>query len=180
MLTFALLLTKYILNMINEFKKFALGLFACLALISFNACGDDDNDPTPDPKPEKVTATISYAYSCQPDLLLATDITISYVDSEGKEVSEAVKDKEWKKDLTNVAVPFTANMKVVYAKKEGFTPDKDAYNFGDGYGISYKTSNNKSESNSSTASSISIAKDRVIEYIDTFIAREKATSAEIK
>lgn len=164
--------------MINTFKKFSLGLFTCLALISFNACGDDDDEPTP--TPEKVTTSVSYGYSCQPDLLLATDITLTYTDGEGKEISEAITEKEWKKDLTNVAVPFTANMKVVYAKKEGFTPDKDSYNFGDGYGISYATSNGKAESNSSTASSISIAKDRVIEYLDTFIAREKTASAEIK
>lgn len=166
--------------MINVFKKFSLGLFACLALISFNACGDDDNDPTPDPTPEKVTTSVSYAYSCQPDLLLATDISVTYVGADGKDVSERITEKEWKKDLTNVAVPFTAKMEVVYAKKEGFTPEKDAYNFGDGYGISYATSNGKAESNSSTASSISIAKDRAIEYLDTFIAREKEASVEIK
>lgn len=166
--------------MINAFKKFTLGLFACIALISFNACGDDDNDPTPDPKPEKVTASVSYAFSCQADLLLATDITVTYVNAEGKDVSEAVTEKEWKKELTNVAVPFTAKMNITYAKKDGFTPEKAIYNFGDGSGISYKTSNGKSESNSSESSSLSISKSRVNEYLDLLVSGDYTKSLEIK
>lgn len=166
--------------MIDKFKKFSLGLIACLAFISFSACGDDENEPTPDPKPEKVTASVSYAFSCQSDLLLATDITVTYANAEGKDVSEAVTEKEWKKEVTNVAVPFTAKLNITYAKKEGFTPEKAIYNFGDGYGIGYKASNGKTESYSSVATSLSISNSRVNEYLDLLISGDHTKSTEIK
>ncbi len=168
--------------MTYKIKQIALGLFACLALINFTACGDDDNDPTPDPTPtpEEVSASVTYGYSCQPDMLLMTDITVSYTDAEGKETTETVTEAEWKKELSKVKLPFTANLSIVYTKKEGFTPENNSYTFGDGLGISYKRSDNKSESNSSTASSLSVPKDKVDAYLDIWITKEKKTSEEIK
>lgn len=80
--------------MTYQLRKIAFGLLACLSFISFNACGDDDNDPTPDPtpKPEEVSASVTYEFSCEPDMLLMTDITVSYTDAEGKEVTETIKE----------------------------------------------------------------------------------------
>ncbi|QJE29589.1 hypothetical protein HHO38_15310 [Parabacteroides distasonis] len=168
--------------MTYQLRKIAFGLLSCLSFISFNACGDDDNDPTPDPtpKPEEVSASVTYEFSCEPDMLLMTDITVSYTDAEGKEVTETIKETKWKKDLSKVKVPFTANLNVVYTKKEGFTSEKDSYKFGDGLAIGYKTSANKSESSSPSSSSLDVPKNRVDQYLDTWITKEKKISKKIE
>lgn len=109
-----------------------------------------------------------------------TDITVSYTDAEGKEVTETIKETKWKKDLSKVKVPFTANLNVVYTKKEGFTSEKDSYKFGDGLAIGYKTSANKSESSSPSSSSLDVPKNRVDQYLDTWITKEKKISKKIE
>lgn len=160
--------------MTYELKKIALGLFMCIALICFNACGDD-SDPDPAPTPEKVTATVTYKYTCQADVLLLADIAITYTGADGKEVTEAVKESPWEKKITKVEVPFVANLKIVYTRKTDVTLDKETYKLGDGHGINYQTTNGSSSLGSTEATASGFPKDKVDVWF-----RDKSDSKEIK
>lgn len=161
----------------NSINKLTACISICLFIFCFVSCGDDKNEDgeTPD---IPVVANITYLYECQNDNLAAFDISITYVGADTKEVTEKIAQSPWSKKLERVAVPFTAKMKIHRTKKEGFTPNKDVYKFGEGNAISYTTSNNQSNSSINGLSSLSLAKEKLDQYIKSLLDKGDITKSE--
>ncbi|MFR0994121.1 MAG: hypothetical protein ACLSGQ_05805 [Parabacteroides distasonis] len=163
--------------MIYKFKTMAFVLLTCLTLFCFTACSEDKDDaPTPEPTPEEVSANIDYAYGCASDLLEIADIQIVYTDTTGKEVSETVQKTEWTKSLSEVKVPFTANLQIIFTKKEEFTPKKESYDMASWQYINYTTSNGKYDLGQEKESEVEVEKGD----IDTHLKLLNETSKHVK
>lgn len=166
--------------MTNSINKLTACISVCLCIFCFVSCGDDKTEEgkTPD---VPIVANVTYSYKCQNDNLAVFDISITYVGADNKDVTENITQSSWSKKLESVAVPFTAKMKTHRTEKEGFTPNKDIYTFGEGDGISYTTSNGQFSDSSNGLSSLSLAKEKLDQYIKTLLDRGDITkSAEIK
>lgn len=101
-------------------------LLMLTAMFAFSSCSDDDGDPGSD-LPKDLGATVYYEIERLGDQLLVADVTVTYVDGNGNEQTEAVTSVPWKKEVDVEELPFDAHMEIRYAKKEGITFDKEEY-----------------------------------------------------
>jgi hypothetical protein len=87
------------------------------------------------------TASVVYAAIFTPDELLLFDISVAYKDAEGLDITVPITADtiSWNYQLDDVSLPFTANMKFTFEKKDDFDPmAKDSYAVGFSYAIYYK------------------------------------------
>lgn len=146
-------------------------MFLAIATVS---CGDDD-DPivkVPDPGPITATADVVYKIGDMYDAFSLLEVRVTYVDGEGKEITETVEAASWQKSIHVNTLPFTAKIVVDYTKKENFTLTEDKYRLGRGVGISYQTSQNK-YGDSSAFSFNEVPKDKVEAFLDKFYVTKK-------
>lgn len=159
-------------------KDFYPGILKCLVImflaIAVVSCGDDDDHTVkvPDPDPVPVTADVVYKIGDMYDAFSLLDVKVTYMNGEGKEVTETVEAASWQKSIHVNTLPFTAKIVVSYAKKENFTLTEDKYRLGRGIGISYQTSQNKF-GDSSVFSFNEVPKDKVEPFLDKFYVTKK-------
>lgn len=151
-------------------------LVISVLLLGLSACGSDSKEDTP--PEEKVTADVTYNVAGEQDLLTVSTITVKYTGKDGNEVEETVTALPWKKEIKEIEVPFTATLKIFYALKSGLSLDKDTYKLGYGSGIAYTTTDGQFKYFSGS-SSMTIAKDKVEEYIALLEERSHESSEEI-
>lgn len=120
-------------------------LLMLTAMFAFSSCSDDDGDPGSD-LPKDLGATVYYEIERLGDQLLVADVTVTYVDGNGNEQTEAVTSVPWKKQVDVKELPFDARMEIRYAKKDGVTYDKEEYTM-DGSRLITITPNDPSVSN---------------------------------
>ena len=144
--------------------NFLTWAFAALMLVVTSACGDDDDIP---PKPEKeTTATIVYAVPALYDLADIADVKISYKGADGKMIEKAITESPVSFTIEKVKIPFEAKMTINATKKAGFTPTKDKYDLGKGFGIAAELSTGTIIAGPSAA----IQKGLKAEFIDKYLS----------
>ncbi len=91
-------------------------------------------------------------------------------------MSETVQKTEWTKSLSEVKVPFTANLQIIFTKKEEFTPKKESYDMASWQYINYTTSNGKYDLGQEKESEVEVEKGD----IDTHLKLLNETSKHVK
>lgn len=141
-----------------------LGAALCLTACDEKGQGGTTGGEGGGDKPEtEVTATVTYDMKGGADVTTVLDITASYTDAEGKEVTVEVTSLPWQAVITGAKVPFNADLKIELAKKETYE-DKEFYQMGLGANISYTTSDGQ-YMQSGNVSHIDISKDKIESYI---------------
>ncbi len=141
-----------------------LGAALCLTACDEKGQGGTTGGEGGDDKPEtEVTATVTYDMQGGADITTVLDITASYTDADGKEVTVEVASLPWQAVITGAKVPFTADLKVELSPKESFE-EKEQYQMGLNTSIGYKTSDGQFVSNNNV-SHITISKDDITRYI---------------
>lgn len=110
----------------KNLKTVLLGIFMCVSMIGFTACGDDD-DPKPEPKPQEKITEVTYEFKCSADLFENANLQAYYKDKDGKEQVETIEGGKWSKNVKEIRPPFKANLRVVMGQKADFKPTKDVY-----------------------------------------------------
>ena len=97
---------------------------------AFSACSESD-PPTPPPPPEEVkTPTFKLGIILPEDIPLLTDITVTYVDTEGVKHTEVIAGTSWSKTITGTTLPSKAGYRVQLTRKPNLSFDKEAYTVG--------------------------------------------------
>ncbi len=109
-------------------------------LAGFSSCSksDDDNTKTtttpetpatPEtPTKELTGCTFTLEVEASEDELAIGDVTIEYLDENGKTQSESIKEKKWSKTLTYTAFPAKVAYTLKHKLKEGVELSKESYN----------------------------------------------------
>ena len=123
-------------------KRFSLALVLCAAM-AFTACdkeGGNQSGPDTDPvTPTENTVDVAYAIGGGADFLLIFDAEVTYTDAAGKTATEKISSLPWSKELTGLALPYTAKMEITLTARESYE-EKEQYELGFGHAISYETS----------------------------------------
>jgi hypothetical protein len=152
------------------------------AIMLFSVFGCEKNNGGSDNATEvkeKVTANVTYSIYGGEDELTVFTISATYTDAAGKEATEAVSKLPWSKKVENVAVPFTASLKIVYAKKADI-PEQDTYSLGQGRGIHYTTTDGQNANSDVSVSNLTIAKDKLDDYIKQLLDKAFEYKEDIK
>ena len=126
-------------------KRFSLALVLCAAM-AFTACDKEGgNQPGPDTDPvtpTENTVDVAYAIGGGADFLLIFDAEVKYTDATGKTATEKISSLPWSKELTGLALPYTAKMEITLTARESYE-EKEQYELGFGHAISYETSDGR-------------------------------------
>lgn len=157
----------------KSFVKFFAALMLIFGATTFVSCSSDDNDNNGDVIPGKtLIPVVQYAVTTTSDLLSVADVVITYWNADGQEVSDTLTSTKWEKNFTptkSQKVGYSVNVTAKSNLNELLT--KETYSLGvsalyNSYlaevGDEMATLNNSGNINSMT-----IAKDRVAEYIAT-------------
>lgn len=130
------------------FSLFMTLLCVLMTTVTFAACGDDDDDPKKD-NPGAVdqnikTVNFTYILELSQTYLDIADVTITYLDNNGNEQTEAITSTSWTKTISRNSVPASFYAKPSFTLKEGVDATQK-YNFSTNIGYSYKTLNAKGE-----------------------------------
>ena len=102
-------------------KRFSLALVLCAAM-AFTACdkeGGNQSGPDTDPvTPTENTVDVAYAIGGGADFLLIFDAEVTYTDAAGKTATEKISSLPWSKELTGLALPYTAKMEITLTARE--------------------------------------------------------------
>jgi hypothetical protein len=154
--------------------------FALAFVIS--GCGDNDpastsNNQNTDPN-DPVTVTIRYQvrFNEDGDELSLFAVSAVYTNADGQDVTVPLTENSWTQELSGVSLPFTANLTLLYQKKDEY-PDKATYKTGRGFAITYTTSNGKGRSESYSPSTATNGRD-TIEELRTSIVSKSYTKQE--
>lgn len=123
-------------------------LCVLMTTVTFAACGDDDDDPNKD-NPGAVdqnikTVNFTYTLELSQTYLDIADVTITYLDSDGNEQTEAIRGTSWTKTVTRNSVPTSFYAKPSFTLKEGVDATQK-YDFNSNVGYSYRTFNAKGD-----------------------------------
>ncbi len=104
-------------------KKFLIRvMFAVMTVSVFSACSDDDEEPippsveTPSPTPDLCGYLISVKIS--PDILSAADVTLQYIDENGKQQQETITETEIHKSIITESFDKTLGYCIKVKEKE--------------------------------------------------------------
>ena len=113
-------------------KRFSLALVLCAAM-AFTACdkeGGNQSGPDTDPvTPTENTVDVAYAIGGGADFLLIFDAEVTYTDAAGKTATEKISSLPWSKELTGLALPYTAKMEITLTARESYE-EKEQYELG--------------------------------------------------
>lgn len=133
----------------TKFFSMLTALLCVLTMsMTFSACGDDDDDPikpTPgvtDTNIKKIDFT--YKLELSQTYLDIADITITYLDENGNEQTEAITSTTWTKTVSRNGVPTSFSAEPSFTLKEGVDATQK-YDFSSNYGYDYNTLNAKGE-----------------------------------
>lgn len=133
----------------TKFFSMLTALLCVLTMsMTFSACGDDDDDPikpTPgvtDTNIKKIDFT--YKLELSQTYLDIADVTITYLDENGNEQTEAITSTKWTKTVSRNGVPASFYAKPSFTLKEGVDATHK-YDFSSNYGYDYNTLNAKGE-----------------------------------
>lgn len=134
----------------TKFFSMLTALLCVLTMsMTFSACGDDDDDPIK-PTPG-VTDTnikkIDFTYKidlCQKFFDIA-DVTVTYLDNNGNEQTEAITSTTWTKTVSRTNVPTTFNAKLSFTLKDNVDTSAK-YDFTGYVGYSYDALNSQGKS----------------------------------
>ena len=139
--------------------------FVALMMVATSACSSNDDEKKEHEKePEKETMRIGYMIPPLYDLLSICDVKVSYKDANGNMKEKVITTSPDVIEVEDVLKPFKAEMTVTATKKAGFTPSKDSYTMGSGFGIAVGLSSG-SFSGGVVASKLNIPSSKLDEYL---------------
>lgn len=145
-----------------------IGLYLCMTFVCFlyTSCSESESDDPNNGRKDPVTATITYSFNAQNDYLLLADLTITYWNEQGKQVSEPLTTTSWSKNFTlNQSQTFGYTVTATAKPNIDELLTKDSYQMGYRYNDSYYSSNGTGQE-SSTGFSLPVGKAKVKEYIE--------------
>ncbi len=146
-------------------KRFSLALVLCAAM-AFTACDKEGgNQPGPDTDPvtpTENTVDVAYAIGGGADFLLIFDAEVKYTDATGKTATEKISSLPWSKELTGLALPYTAKMEITLTARESYE-EKEQYELGFGHAISYETSDGRTYGGLNVSKQ-TVGKDKIAKY----------------
>ena len=144
---------------IVRFNKTCLTMIAVYCSLLCSSC--DNHVPQ--------TETITYSYEISENLTEMVNITILYVNQNGKLVAEDLTNNNWEKTI-QVKRPFYAEMRIKCTPKTTFLPQKEYYS------INRKLSINESVSFVQNT----LSSRNLFDYIDNLCSRTQILFFEIK
>ena len=161
-------------------KRFSLALVLCAAM-AFTACDKEGgNQPGPDTDPvtpTENTVDVAYAICGGADFLLIFDAEVKYTDATGKTATEKISSLPWSKELTGLALPYTAKMEITLTARESYE-EKEQYELGFGHAISYETSDGRTYGGLNVSKQ-TVGKDKIAKYQELMLSKSLQTTIEI-
>ena len=161
-------------------KRFSLALVLCAAM-AFTACDKEGgNQPGPDTDPvtpTENTVDVAYAIGGGADFLLIFDAEVKYTDATGKTATEKISSLPWSKELTGLALPYTAKMEITLTARESYE-EKEQYELGFGHAISYETSDGRTYGGLNVSKQ-TVGKDKIAKYQELMLSKSLQTTIEI-
>ena len=161
-------------------KRFSLALVLCAAM-AFTACdkeGGNQSGPDTDPvTPTENTVDVAYAIGGGADFLLIFDAEVKYTDAAGKTATEKISSLPWSKELTGLALPYTAKMEITLTARESYE-EKEQYELGFGHAISYETSDGRTYGGLNVSKQ-TVGKDKIAKYQELMLSKSLQTTIEI-
>ena len=152
-------------------KRFSLALVLCAAM-AFTACDKEGgNQPGPDTDPvtpTENTVDVAYAIGGGADFLLIFDAEVKYTDATGKTATEKISSLPWSKELTGLALPYTAKMEITLTARESYE-EKEQYELGFGHAISYETSDGRTYGGLNVSKQ-TVGKDKIANYLELLLS----------
>ena len=107
-------------------KAIKLIAIVLITMVGFTACCREDHS-TPAPQEDVYTASLDINYSPEDedDNLEVLDMTISYYDENGKEVSEQITSRSFKKSIYYKKLPCKIGYKISYSPKGNIDENKN-------------------------------------------------------
>lgn len=158
----------------KSFVKFFAALMLIFGATTFVSCSSDDNGDNGGATPGKTSIpVVQYAVSTTNDLLSVADVVITYWNADGQEVNDTLTSTEWEKSFNltkSQKVGYSVNVTAKSNLNELLT--KETYSLGV---INLYLSVKANEEGKVTdlkgspadGTTLTIAKDRVAEYIAT-------------
>ncbi len=149
-----------------------------LGVASFVGCskedGEDDNTQQPE---ELVTYEVTYTMSASDDFFSAGTVMVSYIDADGKDQSEILErsDMPFSVTLEGLEESDLIYFDVAFGKQTAITDadlTKDTYTIALDAAYSVVGSNDKGKSGTITDSSMTLAKGKVLDYLDLLMGHE--------
>lgn len=140
--------------------------------LSFTACGDDEPDMPDDPTQKKVKQVeFMYMYEVSEDLLKVADIEASWIDADGKKQTAALTQTKARANVVYATFPTQATISMHMTAKDLTNIGQESYQISAhcawyAYEVTYTDGKTETVTNPSfTKNSITIASDKVAEYI---------------
>lgn len=112
-------------------RFFHMSVLVLMTALTLASCGGGDDkqkdEPTPTPTPTSKTVTYEATANFSQDVIDICDVTMSYKDSDGKTVTEAVKSTTWSKTVSVKNLPTTVGVKFGVKMKSGVNLTKEKY-----------------------------------------------------
>lgn len=101
-----------------------------MVIVSFTACGDDDNETNGSPAQTRTlsAAEVCYMVHMPNNGRKICDYIVSYIDADGQEKTGMLADTAWVKKITVKNFPFTATIKM-NVQRNGNELTDSSYNF---------------------------------------------------
>ena len=138
------------------------------------------NQPGPDTDPvtpTENTVDVAYAIGGGADFLLIFDAEVKYTDATGKTATEKISSLPWSKELTGLALPYTAKMEITLTARESYE-EKEQYELGFGHAISYETSDGRTYGGLNVSKQ-TVGKDKIAKYQELMLSKSLQTTIEI-
>ncbi len=153
-------------------KRFSLALVLCAAM-AFTACdkeGGNQSGPDTDPvTPTENTVDVAYAIGGGADFRSFFDAEVKYTDAAGKTATEKISSLPWSKELTGLALPYTAKMEITLTARESYE-EKEQYELGVGHAISYETSDGRTYGGLNVSKQ-TVGKDKIAKYQELMLSK---------
>ena len=104
-------------------KFFYMSVLVLMAALTLTSCGDDKKDEPSVSKKVSYEASVTIAQ----DMLDICDVTMTYKDSDGKAVTEAVTSTTWNKKVDVKKLPAVVGMMCNFKMKNGVQLTKEKY-----------------------------------------------------
>ena len=102
---------------------------------------------------------------------------MTYTDAAGKTATEKISSLPWSKELTGLALPYTAKMEITLTARESYE-EKEQYELGFGHAISYETSDGRTYGGLNVSKQ-TVGKDKIAKYQELMLSKSLQTTIEI-